>query len=479
MITMTLAEIAAAVGGELHEADPDSTVTGGVAADTRKLSPRGLFVADGRGHDFAAEAVHKGAAAVLSSRPLPGLPCVVAPPAQGHRDASVAATGRLARHLLDRLPDLTLVAVTGSAGKTTTKDLLAQLLAGAGETVAPEGSLNDELGMPLTVLRADEETRYLVLEMGARGVGHIRYLTELAPPDISVVLNVGLAHVGEFGGKEMTAKAKGELVEALGEDGVAVLNADDPLVAAMAGKNRGRTVWVGEGPDATVRAEGVRLDDAGRAAFELVTPGGSAKVALGLVGRHHVANALAVAAVGLAVGLDVVAVAERLSAAVALSRWRMEVSVRSDGVTIVNDAYNANPDSMRAALETLPVLARGGRSWAVLGEMLELGEAADEAHEGVGRLAVRLGVSRLVAVGAGARAIERGARAEGYSGEESVFVPDTDQALALLRRELRAGDVVLVKSSRDAGLRHLGDTLSEDAGGSGSGRGTGTVEGRA
>jgi UDP-N-acetylmuramoyl-tripeptide--D-alanyl-D-alanine ligase len=337
------------------------------------------------------------------------------------------------------------------------------VLSAAGETVAPKGSLNDELGMPLTALRADEQTRFLVLEMGARGLGHIRYLTELARPDVSVVLNVGLAHVGEFGGKEVTAQAKGELVEALLDDGVAVLNADDPLVAAMVTRTTARKVLVGESAAATVRAEKVRLDGAGRATFELVTPEGTAEVALGLVGRHHVANALSAAAVGLAVGMDLATVADRISTAVALSRWRMEVTERPDGVTIVNDAYNANPDSMRAALQTLPVLARGRRSWAVLGEMLELGEASAEAHEGIGRLAVRLGVSRLLVVGEGARAIERGARSEGLSGEESVFVPDADHALTLLRRELRAGDVVLVKSSRDAGLRYLGDALRQEA----------------
>ena len=463
---MTLAQIAEAVGGELYEAAADAMVTRPAVADSRAAEPGGLFVADGAGHDFAADAVGRGAVAVLASRPLPGLPCIVAPAAEsGARrvDASVVALGRLAHAVLERLTDVTVVAVTGSQGKTTTKDLLAQVLSAGGATVAPKGSLNDELGMPLTALRADEQTRFLVLEMGAKGLGHIRYLTELARPDVSVVLNVGLAHVGGFGGKEVTAQAKGELVEALLDDGVAVLNADDPLVAAMVTRTTARTVLVGESASATVRAEKVRLDGAGRATFELVTPDGTAEVALGLVGRHHVANSLSAAAVGLAVGIDLATVAGRLSSAVALSRWRMEVTERPDGVTIVNDAYNANPDSMRAALETLPVLARGRRSWAVLGEMLELGEASAKEHEGIGRLAVRLGVSRLLVVGEGARAIERGARSEGLSGEESVFVPDADHALALLKRELRAGDVVLVKSSRDAGLRHLGDALRQEA----------------
>ncbi|WP_020573427.1 UDP-N-acetylmuramoyl-tripeptide--D-alanyl-D-alanine ligase [Actinopolymorpha alba] len=468
---MTLAEIAEAVGGELHGADPEAVVSGPVVADSRRAEPGGLFVADGPGHGFAADAVRLGAVAVLGSRPLPGVPSIAAPAAPGHEvDASVVAVGRLAQQVVDRLVDTTVVAVTGSSGKTSTKDLLAQVLAGAGPTVAPEASLNDELGMPLTVLRAEESTQFLVLEMGAKGVGHIRYLTGIAPPDISVVLNVGLAHAGKFGSREATAAAKGELVEALLDDGLAILNADDELVRAMAGRTSAPAVLVGESADAAVRAEKVHLDEAGRAVFVLVTPHGATDVRLNLVGRHHVGNALSAAAVGLAVGMDLSTVAERLSGAVPRSRWRMEVSERDDGVTIVNDAYNANPDSMRAALQALPAIARGRRSWAVLGEMLELGDASDKEHEAIGRLVAQLGVSRLVVVGEGARAIERGARSERQWGEESVFVPDAEQAFELLRKELRPGDVVLVKSSRDAGLRHLGDALRD---------GAETVEGRA
>jgi UDP-N-acetylmuramoyl-tripeptide--D-alanyl-D-alanine ligase len=337
--------------------------------------------------------------------------------------------------------------------------MLAQVLAAAGPTVAPEASLNDELGLPLTVLRADETTRYLVLEMGARGIGHIRYLTQVAPPDIAVVLNVGLAHVGEFGSRQATAQAKGELVEALLDDGLAILNADDPLVRAMAGRTSAPSVLVGEAEDAAVKAAKVWLDDAGRPVFELVTPHGSSQVHLNLIGRHYVSNALAAAAVGLAVGMDLGRVTERLAAAVPRSRWRMEVSERSDGVTVVNDAYNANPDSMKAALQALPALARGRRTWAVLGEMLELGQVSAEEHESIGRLAAQLGVSRLMVVGEGARPIGQGAKSEGL--KDQVFVADAAHALKHLRRKVRPGDVVLVKSSRDAGLRYLGDALRD------------------
>ena len=465
---MTLAEIAEAVGGELRAAPPGAVVTAPAVADSRKAGPGCLFVADRGGHQFAADAVRRGAVAVLASEELPGVPTVLAPPAPDRPvDASVVALGRLARLVAGRLVDATVIAVTGSQGKTTTKDLMAQVLAGAGPTVAPDASLNNELGVPLTVLRADEETRYLVLEMGARRVGHIRYLTQIVPPDISVVLNVGLAHVGEFGSRQATARAKAEIVEALLDDGLAILNGDDPLVRAMAERTTAPSVLVGESADAAVRADKVWLDDGGRPTFELITPHGSAQVRLNLVGRHHVANALAAAAVGLAVGMDLRHVTERLSAAVALSRWRMEVAERADGVTILNDAYNANPDSMRAALQALPALARGRRTWAVLGEMLELGPASAEEHEAVGRLAAQLDVSRLVVVGAGAREIERGARSEGLKG--TVLADDAAQALKHLRRRLRPGDVVLVKSSRDAGLRYLGDALST---------GSDTLEGR-
>lgn len=470
MIPFTAAELAAIVGGELHGVDPAVRVTAPPVADSREAEPGALFVADGRGHDFAADAVAAGAVAVLSSRPVPGVPCIVAPPAPEYRvDASVIALGRLARSVVDRLPDCTVVGITGSSGKTGTKDLLAQVLAAHGPTVAPEANLNNEFGVPLTVLRADEKTRFLVLEMGARTIGDLAYLTRLAPPRISVVLNVGLAHVGEFGGKENVARAKGELVEALAADGVAVLNADDELVRAMADRTAGRVVLVGMADDAEVRAEDIEVDPEGRPAFSLVTPEGSAPVRLRLVGRHHVSNALAVAAVGRAVGMSVDAVASGLSAAERKGRWRMELTRRADGVTLVNDAYNANPDSMRAALQTLATLGESapeGRTWAVLGEMLELGAASSAEHEALGRLAVRLEVSRLVVVGEGARPIHRGAVAAAgadpstpSTGEEIVFVSDADDAFDLLSARLRPGDVVLLKSSRDAGLRYLGDRL--------------------
>jgi UDP-N-acetylmuramoyl-tripeptide--D-alanyl-D-alanine ligase len=460
VIALTLGEVAAIVGGTLHDADPSTVVTGTVEFDSRKVTPGGLFLAfpgeHADGHDYVAAAVQAGAVAALVSRPVAGPRVEVAD--------VLAAIAALASAVVRRLPDLTVVGVTGSSGKTSTKDLLAQLLVRLGPTVAPPGSFNNELGHPYTVLRADERTRFLVLEKSARGIGHIRYLTGIAPPRIGVVLNVGSAHLGEFGSREAIAQAKGELVEALSSDGVAVLNADDPLVLGMARRTAARVVTVGEAASADVRAEDVELDDLGRPGFTLTASGGSARVQLRLVGAHHVGNALAAAAVALECGMSVADAATALSEATATSRWRMEVTERADGVVIINDAYNANPESMRAALKALASVARSrhARSFAVLGHMAELGEEGPAEHDALGRLAVRLDVSRVIAVGEQARPIQHGAALEGSWDGEASWVPDTDAAVAMLRAELRPGDVVLVKASRAASLERVAVTIAED-----------------
>ncbi|MGH3328889.1 MAG: UDP-N-acetylmuramoyl-tripeptide--D-alanyl-D-alanine ligase, partial [Streptomycetales bacterium] len=371
----------------------------------------------------------------------------------------VDALGRLARAVADRLPATTLVGVTGSSGKTGTKDLLAQVLSGQGPTVAPQGSYNNEIGLPLTVLRAEAGTRHLILEMGARGAGHIRYLCRIAPPRIGVVLNVGTAHLGEFGSREGIAASKGELVEALPAGGLAVLNADDPLALAMAGRSRARVVTFGCSPRADVAAGDITLDRLGRATFTMSTPEGSGSVRLLLHGAHQVCNALAAACVARELGMSVDQVADALGRARALSPWRMEVTERPDGVTVVNDAYNANPDSMRAALQALTAMAHGRRTWAVLGEMRELGEASADAHVALGREAARLGVARLIVVGDAAAGVCEGTRREGRGSAQPVFVPDAEAAAALLESETMPGDVVLVKASRAAGLERVAEAL--------------------
>ncbi len=457
MIPMRLDEVAAAVSGRLAGADPTATVTGSVEFDSRKIGQGGLFVAflgeNADGHDFAPAAMAAGAVGVLGTRELPGVPMVIV-------SDPLAAMAALARAVVDRLPELTVVGLTGSSGKTTTKDLIAQLTARLGPTVAPAGSFNNELGHPYTVLQAGGETRYLVLEMGARGIGHIRYLAQAAPPSIGVVLNVGVAHIGEFGSQDQIAVAKGELVEALGPDGLAVLNADDPRVAAMASRTTARVVLVGEGDSAEVQARDVRLDDRGRASYTLVTPEGSATVRLAVTGRHQVANTLAAAAVARELGTPVADLAGWLGELRLVSTRRMDVFDRADDVTVIDDSYNANPASTSAALAALADMVRGrrdgagradtarARSIAVLGYMAEMGEYERPGHEQVGRLAAELGVDLLVVVGQQAAPIHDGAVAVANWGGKSVQVTDQDAAVALLRDELRAGDVVLVKGSR-------------------------------
>ncbi len=474
MIPLDLAAVARATDGRVVGVPEGAPVVvdGPVVTDARLAGPGSLYVArqgvHADGHAFVTDAVARGAVAALTTRPVDGVPCVVVDPqleAVGGGvvlQAADTALARLARAVLDRLPGVVVTAVTGSVGKTGTKDLLGQVLATAGPTVAAEGSYNGEVGVPLTVLRAGAHTRHLVVEMGARGTGHIRHLTTVAPPRIGVVLNVGSAHLGEFGSRAAIAAAKAELVQALRPGGTAVLNADDPVVAAMADLVPAgvRVLLVGESPAAEITALDVRLDAAARPSFVLAAGGGRAPVSLQLHGEHQVATALAAAGAALAAGLELPAVGAALSAATARSRWRMEVTERPDGVTVVNDAYNANPESMRAALKTLALMSRGGRSVAVLGEMLELGADSTAEHDALGRLAVRLDVRQLVVVGDGARHVHLGAAHEGSWNGESMWVPDADAAWDLLAGELEPGDVVLLKSSHDAGLRHLGDRLA-------------------
>ena len=490
MIALTVAQIAEIVGGELADISPEEaarrTVTGTVEFDSRKVSPGGLFLAlpgaRTDGHDFARGAVDAGAAAVLAARPV-GVPAIVVPPAaatdagagvlehdvDGSGAAVLAALAKLAAAVAAELVagGLTIVGVTGSSGKTSTKDLIAAVLRPLGEVVAPPGSFNNELGHPWTVLRATEDTDYLVLEMSARHPGNIAALAAIAPPSIAVVLNVGTAHLGEFGSREIIAATKGELVEAVPASGVVILNADDSMVAAMAQRTAARVVRVGQSESADIRAVDVELDDLARPRFLLVSAAGAADVQLAVHGEHQVGNALSAAAVALECGATPEQVVTALATAGPASRHRMEVHIRADGVTVVNDAYNANPDSMKAGLQALAVMARrqNKRSWAVLGEMAELGDESITEHDRVGRLAVRLDISRLVVVGTGRamNAMHHGAVMEGSWGSESAMVEDADAALELLRAELQPGDVVLVKASNSAGLGALAEALLDGA----------------
>jgi UDP-N-acetylmuramoyl-tripeptide--D-alanyl-D-alanine ligase len=469
VIPLSLAQLAEITGGALDEVpDAGALVTGPVVIDSRAAQPGGLFAAlpgtRADGHDFAAAAAAAGAA-VLAARPV-GVPALLVADVQ-------AALTALAGAVVRRLPGLTIVGITGSAGKTTTKDLTAQLVETLGPTVANHGSLNNEIGHPLTVLRVTEQTRYLISELSARGPGHISALCAIAPPRLGAVLSVGHAHAGEFGGIDEVARAKGELPAALPADGVAVLNADDERVLAMAARTRARVVTFGRSPAADVRAADIRTDELGRASFILLADGRAAPVTLRLHGAHHVSNALAAAALAAELGLPLDAIADGLSRAVSRSRWRMEVTERPDGVTIVNDAYNANPESVRAALAALADMTAqpARRGFAVLGEMTELGDLAGQFHEAAGRQAAQAGVTGLVVVGDAASAILTGTKAVPSWQGELLLVPGPAAAVTALRDRLRAGDVVLVKASHSVGLEQIALALTGERPGPGDAAG--------
>lgn len=468
MIPLTLAEVAQAVGGQAvgGRGHGEASITGAAFIDTRAPEPGGLFVAiRGErvdGHDFVDQAVAGGAVAVLGSQET-AAPTVVV-------DDVVVALGRLARHVHDRLGargGLTTYAMTGSQGKTGTKDFLAgalEHLVGVDHVIATSGNFNNEIGVPLTVLRATPETRHLVVEMGARGIGHIADLCRIAPPDVAAVLNVGTAHVGEFGSPANIALAKGEIVESLTATGTAVLNADDPLVAAMAGRTSARVLtWGIDSADLVVTD--VEPDDHGRCRGTFEWHEERAAFELGEVGGHQTLNAAAAAAMALAAGFPLADVAAGISAARSRSRWRMELGERADGLLVVNDAYNANPESMSAAISALTTIAArsGRRSVAVLGEMYELGADEEEGHRRVGGAAAAAGVDVLVAVGPLARYTAQGYAESVRSGDttpgEVIVTGSRDEAVEWVRHNVAAADVVLIKASRGAALEVLATAL--------------------
>lgn len=457
MITMTAGDIAALTGGALVGLPATVPVAGPVVVDSREATAGSLFVCiEGDhtdGHLHVTDAFHRGAAVALTNRPIDG-PAVIV-------DDTVRALGFLAGGLLRRMRHCRVVGVTGSSGKTSTKDLIAAVLSRNDRTVAAKASLNNEIGLPLTVLAIDETTQHLVLEYSARGVGHISYLCGIARPVTAAVLNVGSAHLGEFGSRDAVAAAKGELIEALPADGVAVLGVDDPLVSAMRSRTSARILGFGTSAHADVRVEDLVLDEQARPRFTLVTPSGTARVALMLSGAHHAANAAAATAVALAEGIELNEIAASLAEITELSAHRMQVTRRDDGLLVVDDAYNANPESVRAALDALVVLtdARSGVGWAVLGEMRELGEDSTELHEAVGRHAAALGIDHLVVVGKAAHSIAAGARSvDGWLGTVDV-VADVDVATSLVEAAVSREDVVLVKASNAIRLWQVAESL--------------------
>lgn len=460
----TVGAIARLVGGRLvGGAHGNESVHGKASVDSRVIGEGDLFVAfEGEhvdGHDYVGAAARAGAAAALVTKAVPGLELPAIQVADPLEALEILARHELAEARASARPPI-VIALTGSNGKTSTKDLLHAILAPVGDTIAPIGSRNNELGLPLTVLELSETTRFLVLEMGARGIGHIAHLTHIARPDISLVLNVGSAHVGEFGGLDNIALAKGELVEVLEETGTAVLNADDARVKAMQSRTCARVVHFSLTDDsAEAYASDVGLDGAARASFMLHMGGKKAPVSLTLTGEHHVKNALAAAAAAAAAGVGFEEVVAGLRSAEQRSPGRMQVSELPGDVTLINDAYNANPDSMRAGLSALAVLGHERHTVAVLGEMLELGPESEKAHRDMGVFAVEQGIDVIVTIGCGAHAIHQGVTETRGENERAVYVERLEDAPAVLETVKRPGSTLLLKSSNGAGLAKLGESL--------------------
>ena len=467
----TVRQVAEWTGGHVAGGARKDPVGPDVVIDSRKATPGSVFVAiPGErvdGHDYLGAARAAGAGVALVEHPVDDelAQVVVADTISG---LSALARGVVADAVA---AGLVVVGVTGSSGKTSTKDLIAQVLPVAGPTVAPLGSFNNEIGAPLTAAGVDAGTKFLVSEMGARGKGHIAWLCSITPPRIGAVINVGHAHLGEFGSQEAIAEAKGELVEALPADGWAVLNADDPLVTRMRDRTPARiAAFSHDGPDAgadlSVWSSGVEADDLQRYSFTLHAAGavtGEASVALRVLGEHNVSNALAAAAVGLAAGVPLDEVAAALSAATPRSPWRMQLDERADGLAILNDSYNANPESMTAALHAFARMRRpGGRLVGLLGTMLELGDDSPRAHREIGATAREAGVDELLTIGDFGDDILAGFTEAGGSGEH---VSSKEDAVARLRATLTPADVVLVKASRGLALDTVADDLLADKGG--------------
>lgn len=461
MIELSLADIADILGGRVI--GTSVLVTGSVETDSRLVGPGSLFVCKPGevtdGHSFAAAALAAGAVALIVERELPvDAPQVVVPD-------SVMALGRLAAGVLRLVRakgDIRVIGVTGSNGKTSTKNMLREVLSEHGSTVAPIESYNNEVGAPISILKIDFDTKFLVVELGAGGVGSIEYLAKMAQPDVGVLLKVGMAHAGEFGGIEIGAKIKAELVRELGSEDFLIFNADDSYVRQIADTSDAPAIGFGTSSESSYRIEEPSLSLEGTKATIVYPDGEGHQVSLHILGEHQLMNCVATLAVADHFGLprqQAIAALERMQLA---ERWRMQLSKRADGVYVINDAYNASPDSMKAALQTLAQLGKQGhRTIAVLGEMAELGEFSANEHDAIGRLVVRLNIDQLFVVGSGAKLIHMGASQEGSWDGESKYFDRIDEALEAIRGMLRPDDIVLVKSSKSANLRHLGDDLME------------------
>ena len=458
MISLAATKIAEIVEGKLY--GEDISVTAAPVFNSSQATAGSIFLAlkgpAREGHDFVSDAFAHGAVLALTTSQV-SQRCIVV-------DDVTKALGMLAAFVRGELKNLKVIAITGSQGKTTTKDLLSHLLSSQGSTVAPQGNFNNEIGAPLTILECTQQTKFCIVEMGARHIGDIAALCQMAKPDIGVVLKVGRAHVGEFGSQEAIAKAKSEMISSLHPTSLAILGGYDEFTPEMAALHKGKTVVFGEKSSFEVRATDIEVRE-GRAHFDLVTPQGRAAVGLQVVGLHQIANALAVAAIAEGLGFNLDLIAQSLSMAKISSKWRMEIH-EFDGKVLINDCYNASPESMEAALRSLILFAqeRGGEAWAFLGKMHELGESSASDHARVGTLAQELGVDHLVCIGAPEYARDIVVKDEAAESMSIHYCADIEQAQSL-SLIINAGDVALIKASRSEHLELLSDYILKHAGG--------------
>lgn len=451
-----LSDIASIVSGELHGIDAEIH---SISTDSRSISDGALFVAlKGEtfdGHDYIKDALHKGASAALTRRPTTGTHILVSDP--------LKALGDIARHYRTTL-SAKVIAITGSSGKTSTKDLLACALRPFGSVVKSEKSLNNEIGVPLTIFEADVSTDFLILEMGMRGLGQIDYLTHIATPHISLLLNAGSAHLAELGSRENIVKAKSEIFHNMSNPKIAITFADDERLVRLAENLDATTLLFGQSESADIHVADLGISSEGNPLATIVVNNQRYQLTLPRIGEHQMLNAAAVLTVIHALSLDVAQAISVLETCREKSEWRMETIELNQEITLINDAYNANPESVRAGLKALKDFAQQRRSWAVLGEMRELGESSIEEHDAIGRLCVRLDVSKTLAVGEPARSIQLGASQEGSWNQEALFVPTVDEAIDVLCREILPGDVVFIKASRAVGLERVAKALEEHFG---------------
>ena len=458
MIQLTLNQIAQIVGGEVLNTDGSQTTSAFPVINSSQATSKTFFAAfvgaNVDGHDYIQEAITNGAQFALVSKDCTS-------PAIRVNDVRKALRD-LAIYVRNELVNLQVIGITGSQGKTTTKDLLRHILSVSGETIAPEESLNNELGVPLLILRCSETTKFCIVEMGARHLGDISYLAEIAKPHVGVVLTVGTAHLGEFGSREIIAKAKSELITSLTAGGTAILGTYDEFTPNMVVPSGLKRVLFGEKSKCEIRAADVEVRE-GRAHFDLVTPDGRAAVGLQLLGMHQISNALAAAAAATALKIPIETISAALSTAEVSSKWRMEISQIGE-ITLINDSYNANPESVAAALRTLALISQesGGVSWAILGKMQELGESSAAEHAAIGRLVCEIGIDNLVVVGIRDYLADLGSEKE--EGASAVHYFDTKADAMSIVEHFAPGDVVLVKASRSGEFNLLVDSIKERLG---------------